>query len=78
MTLADNTKLEGTLALKNDFLIILMLADGTRKSIPRSNVQKIEINDPREAHKDMAMKLIFDDPDNKKLHDITAYLASIK
>jgi hypothetical protein len=24
------------------------------------------------------MKLIFDDPDNKKLHDITAYLASIK
>jgi hypothetical protein len=55
-----------------------MLADGTRKSIPRSSVRTIEANDPRDAHKNMAMKLIFDDPDNKRLHDITAYLASIK
>jgi cytochrome c oxidase cbb3-type subunit 3 len=78
VTLADNSKLEGALVRKDDFLVILMLADGTRKSIPRSSVRTIEVTDPREAHKNMAMKLIFDDPDNKKLHDITAYLASIK
>jgi cytochrome c oxidase cbb3-type subunit 3 len=78
VTLADNTKLEGTLVRKDDFLVILMLADGTRKSIARSGVRTIEVKDPREAHKNMAMKLIFDDPENKKLHDITAYLASIK
>ena len=78
VTLTDNSKLEGTLVRKDDFLVILMLDDGTRKSIARSGVQKIEVNDPREAHKSMAMKLIFDDPDNKKMHDVTAYLASIK
>jgi cytochrome c oxidase cbb3-type subunit 3 len=78
VTLADNTKLQGTLVRKDDFLVVLMLDDGTRKSIPRSGVQNIEVNDPREAHKSMAMKLIFDDPDNKRMHDVTAYLASIK
>ena len=78
VTLTDNTKLEGSLVRKDDFLVVLMLADGTRKSMPRSSVRNIEVKDPREAHKNMAMKLIFDDPDNKRLHDITAYLASIK
>src|SRR5262249_47277715 len=73
VTLADNSKLEGTLVRKDDFLVILMLDDGTRKSIPRSGVQKIEVNDPKDAHKSMAMKLIFDDPDNKKLNNTPAY-----
>jgi len=78
VTLTDNSKLEGTLVRKDDFLVLLMLADGTRKSIARGGVQKIEVKDPREAHKSMAMKLIFDDPDNEKMHAVTAYLASIK
>ena len=79
VTLADGSKLEGRLVRKDDFLVVLMLADGTRKTMARNNgIPKVDVKDPNEAHKSMAMKLIFDDPDNKKLHDITAYLWTIK
>jgi len=78
VTLNDNTKLTGTVVRKDDFLVIITLEDGTRKSMARKDVKQIDVKDPREAHKTMAMKLIFDDPENKKMHDITAYLASIK
>jgi hypothetical protein len=58
-------------------MVILTLADGTRKVIPRNNgVPRVDVKDPREAHKKMVMQL--DDPENKKMHDITAYLWSIK
>jgi len=79
VTMADGSKLEGSLVRSNDFLVILTLKDGTRKSIARNNgVPKVEVKDPQDAHKKMVMGLIFDDPDNKKMHDITAYLWSIK
>ena len=56
---------------------ILTLADGTRKSIAVDNgVPKVDVKDPQEAHKKMV--LLLDDPDNKNMHDITAYLATIK
>jgi cytochrome c oxidase cbb3-type subunit 3 len=77
VTLADGSKLEGTLVRKDDFLVILTLPDGTRKSIARNNgVPKVDVKDPRDAHKTMVLKL--DDPENKKMHDITAYLWTIK
>ena len=79
VTLVDGSKLEGTLVRQDDFLVILTLPDGTRRSFARTNgVPKVDVKDPKDAHKGMAMKLIFDDPDNKKLHDITAYLATLK
>ena len=79
VTMANGTKLEGTLVLKNDFLVVLTLPDGTRKSIARTDgVPKVDVQDPKDAHKGMAMKLIFEDPENKKMHDITAYLATLK
>ena len=53
------------------------LPDGTRKSIARNNgVPKVDVKDPNEAHKKMVLEL--DDPDNKKMHDVTAYLWTIK
>lgn len=77
VTLANGQKLEGRLVRKDDFLVVLMLADGTRKSITRDNgVPKVDVKDPQEAHKKMI--LVMDDPDNKNMHDITAYLATIK
>ncbi len=77
VTLANGQKLEGRIVRRDDFIIVLMLADGTRKSIPRDNdVPKVEVKDPQEAHKKMI--LVMDDPDNKNMHDITAYLATIK
>jgi cytochrome c oxidase cbb3-type subunit III len=77
VTLANGQKVEGQLVRKDDFLVILMLPDGTRKSFVRDNlIPQVEVKDPQEAHKKMI--LVMDDPDNKNMHDITAYLATIK
>ena len=62
---------------RDDFLVVLTLPDGTRKSIARDNgIPQVDVKDPQEAHKKMI--LVMDDPDNKNLHNITAYLATIK
>jgi cytochrome c oxidase cbb3-type subunit 3 len=77
VTMADGSTLKGTLVRTNDFLVILNLPDGTRKSIARHDgVPKVDVTDPQAAHKKMVLQL--DDRDNKKMHDITAYLATIK
>ena len=77
VTMPDGKRLEGKLVRKSDFLLILTLADGTRKSIARDgDVPKVEVKDPNEAHKKMVLAL--DDPENKNLHDVTAYLATLK
>ena len=77
VTMADGTKLEGTLVRKDDWLVVLTLPDGTRKSIARNNgVPKVDVKDPKEPHKIMVLEL--DDPDNKKMHDVTAYLWTVK
>ncbi len=79
VTLANGTKLEGTLVRKDDFLVVIRLPDGTRKSFARNDgVPRVDVKDPAEAHKKMALDLAFSDPDNKKMYDITAYLWSIK
>ena len=77
VTMADGSKLEGKLVRKDDFLVILTLLDGTRRSIARHDgVPKVEVKDPNAAHKKMVLDL--DDPENKNLHDVTAYLATLK
>ncbi|HXU48668.1 MAG TPA: cytochrome c [Candidatus Binatia bacterium] len=77
VTMPDGEKIEGKIVRKDDFIVILTLADGTRRSIPIDNgVPQVDVKDPQEAHKKMV--LLLDDPDNKNMHDITAYLATIK
>lgn len=76
VTMADGTKLTGTLVRKDDWLVILTLPDGTRKSMARTPTMKIDVTDPQAAHKKMVIEL--DDPTNKKMHDVTAYLWTIK
>jgi cytochrome c oxidase cbb3-type subunit 3 len=79
VTLADGSKLEGTLVREDDFLVVLLLPDGTRKSMARTNgVPKVEIKDPRAGHVDAIVKLAHEDMQNRMLHDITAYLWTIK
>jgi cytochrome c oxidase cbb3-type subunit 3 len=76
VTLANGQKVEGRLLRKDDFLVVLLLPDGTRRSFTRDNqISAVDVKDPQEAHKKMIM--VMDDPDNKNLHDITAYLATI-
>jgi cytochrome c oxidase cbb3-type subunit III len=77
VTMADGSKLEGTLVRKTEWLVVLTLADGTRKSMARNNgVPRVDVKDPQEAHKKMVLEL--DDAQNKKMHDVTAYLWTIK
>lgn len=79
VTMADGSKLDGTLVRNDDFLVTLILTDGTRKSIarnPDTGLPKVDVNDPNQAHKEMAVEL--DDPQNKKMHDVTAYLWTLK
>lgn len=77
VTMPNGEKVEGKLVRKDDYIVILTLPDGTRRSIARDgDVPKVEVKDPTEAHKKMALAL--DDPENKNLHDVTAYLATLK
>jgi cytochrome c oxidase cbb3-type subunit III len=79
VTLADGTKLEGTLVREDDFLVVMNLPDGTRRSMARVNgVPRVEIKDPKAGHVDAIVKLAHEDMQNKMLHDITAYLWTIK
>ena len=76
VTMGDGSKITGTLVRKDDWLVIVNLPDGTRKSMARTPAMKIDVTDPQAAHKKMVVEL--DDPTNKKMHDVTAYLWTIK
>jgi cytochrome c oxidase cbb3-type subunit III len=79
VTLADGSRLEGTLVREDDFLVVLVLPDGTRRSMPRTNgVPRVDIKDPKAGHVEAIVKLAHEDMQNHMLHDITAYLWTIK
>jgi cytochrome c oxidase cbb3-type subunit 3 len=74
VTLANGQKLEGTLLRKDDFIVTLRLADGTRRSIARDgDTPRVEVRDPNEAHKKLVPML-----NDNDMHDVTAYLATVK
>jgi mono/diheme cytochrome c family protein len=65
---------EGRLARIDDFIVAVTLADGTRRTFVRNGADpKVEINDPAEAHRKMVMALA-----DKDMHDVTAYLWTVK
>jgi cytochrome c oxidase cbb3-type subunit 3 len=67
-------KIEGTLVRMDDFLVTLKLADGSTRSVRRNgSAPKVIVSDPLKAHKDMLP--IYRDKD---IHDITAYLVTLK
>jgi cytochrome c oxidase cbb3-type subunit 3 len=78
VTLASGEKVQGRLVKKTDFLVVLTLPDGTRQSWPRNKdgIPSVDVVDPQAAHKKMVLEM--DDPENKNMHDVTAYLATLK
>jgi cytochrome c oxidase cbb3-type subunit 3 len=77
VTTPNGEKYSGKLVRKDDYIVVMTLADGTRKSFVRNgDVPKVVVTDPDEAHKKMVLEM--DDPANKNLHDVTAYLATLK
>ncbi len=72
---ASGQKVEGTLVRKDDLIVTLLLADGERRSISlegSSDVPKVDVHDPLDAQQ-LASKI-----SDKDMHDVTAYLATIK
>jgi cytochrome c oxidase cbb3-type subunit 3 len=74
VTTADGQRYEGRLDRIDDFIVSVTQADGTPKTFRRNgNVPAVEISDPLEAHKKMLVKYT-----DKDMHDVTAYLVTLK
>jgi len=74
VTDASGQKVEGRLVRIDDFIVVLSQADGITRSFRRDgDVPKVEIKDPRQAH----LKLLPTYTD-KDIHDVTAYLVTLK
>jgi cytochrome c oxidase cbb3-type subunit 3 len=74
VTLPAGEKVEGRLIRIDDFLVTVGLADGTVRTFPRDeDVPKVEVHDPMKAHRDLMA--VYTDKD---IHDVTAYLVTLK
>ena len=74
VTLPSGEKAEGRLVRMDDFFVSLMDADGNIRSFTRTGARpRVEIRDPLERHR--ALLSIYTDKD---MHDVTAFLATLK
>jgi cytochrome c oxidase cbb3-type subunit III len=74
VTPASGEKVEGTLVRIDDFLVVLSQPDGTTRSFVRDGDRPtVVINDPLAPHRAMWTSLT-----DKDMHDVTAYLATLK
>jgi cytochrome c oxidase cbb3-type subunit 3 len=74
VVLSSGEKFEGKVIRSDDFIVALELADGTSRSFPRAgDVPKVEFHDPREGHRRLLP--VYTDKD---IHDVTAYLVTLK
>ena len=65
---------QGRLAEIDDFLVSVVLADGSVRTFRRDgDVPKVEVHDPMKAHRDLMA--VYTDKD---IHDVTAYLVTLK
>ena len=74
VTLPSGERVQGTVHRLDDFVVSLVMADGTHRSFQTAakNI-KVEIRDPLQPHKDLLK--VYSDPD---IHNVTAYLASLR
>ena len=74
VTLPGGEKVQGQLARLDNFFVTLLLDDGSLRTFRRDGDRpKVEVKDPLEAHK--ALPGILTDKD---MHDVTAFLATLK
>jgi hypothetical protein len=74
VTLDSGQKIEGRLARMDDFLVTLIDSDGNQKTFPRKGDQpRVEVHDPLQGHLDLLPAYT-----DKNIHDVTAYLATLK
>jgi cytochrome c oxidase cbb3-type subunit 3 len=74
VTMTNGEKIQGQVARLDNFFVTLLLDDGRLRTIRREgDVPKVEVKDPMEAHKNLPAILT-----DKDMHDVTAYLATLK
>ena len=74
VTQADGKKVEGRLGRFDDFIVTLTESDGTTRTFQRNeDMPKVEIHDPMGPHKELLR--VYTDKD---IHDVTAYLVTVK
>ena len=74
VTLPSGESVEGRLIQIDDFLVTVGLADGTVRTFRRDeDVPKVDVHDPMKAHRDLMA--VYTDKD---IHDVTAYLVTLK
>ena len=74
VTQPDGEKVEGRLLRLDDFYVAVAQEDGTIRSFTRRGaIPKIDLKDPLEPHRKLLAEYT-----NKDMHDVTAYLATLK
>lgn len=75
VTLPSGEHVTGHVVHIDEFLVTLKLADGTQRSLARVDREspRITIHDPLEKHREMLSEYT-----DKDIHDVTAYLVTLK
>jgi cytochrome c oxidase cbb3-type subunit 3 len=74
VTLPSGESVEGRLVRIDDFLVTVELADGTARTFRRDgDIPKVDVRDPMKTHRDLLA--VYTDKD---MHDVTAYLVTLK
>ena len=74
VTLPSGEKVEGRLGRIDDFIVTLTDASEAPRTFRRNgDVPKVEVHDPVKPHKDLLPTYT-----DKDIHDVTAFLATIK
>jgi len=74
VTPPNGPRVEGTLVRYDDFIVVLTTADGIERSFARDgDVPKVEVKDPRAAHLNLLSTYT-----DKDMHDVTAFLVTLK
>jgi len=74
VTMANGEKVQGQVLRLDNFFVTLLLDDGRQRTIRREgDLPKVDVKDPLEFHKKLPGILT-----DKDMHDVTAYLATLK
>jgi cytochrome c oxidase cbb3-type subunit III len=74
VALPSGQSVEGRLVRIDDFLVTVGLSDGTTRSFARKgDVPKVDVRDPMKAHRDLLAEYT-----DQTMHDVTAYLVTLK
>ena len=73
ITPASGSQIAGTLVEQSDFFLTVRLDDGTTRSVRRTPGLKVVLTNPLQAHIDL-LDVITD----RQMHDLVAYLESLK